>query len=334
MKTYAAVLASAVILCSVALEGQIHRLAEQNAEQIRILPRDKTVIVIPAGILEEHGPYLPTYTDGFWDHEMAEEIAKGVVRRSGWHVLLFPDIVLGSAGAESLAGKSSYPGSYTIRPAVLRAIYMDLATQFGEQGFRWIIVVANHGAPVNSVALDQAADFFHDTYGGDMVHLYGLKQVRDCCSASIASQLTQQGRDENGLGLHAGAGEHSTMLYFQPQLVQDGYLQAPSMTAHDMDEVFKLAISPGWPGYIGAPRLASASAGGIAAKQAAEGLVKMVLNILDGMNYQALPRFASPGDASSQQDKDSPYAKAIAVQQEWLKRHDAKSIYVDGETKP
>ena len=54
---------------------------------------------------------------------------------------------------------------------------MDLAWELGEQGFRWILVVHVHGAPLHIGALDEAGDYFHDTYGGRMVNLWGLLPV-------------------------------------------------------------------------------------------------------------------------------------------------------------
>ena len=55
---------------------------------------------------------------------------------------------------------------------------MDLATQLGEQGFKWIMRgVDVHGSPLHIAALDEAGDFFRDTYGGRMVNLWGLLPV-------------------------------------------------------------------------------------------------------------------------------------------------------------
>jgi hypothetical protein len=34
-----------------------------NTRQIQALDRQRTVVVIPGGILEEHGPYLSSYSD-------------------------------------------------------------------------------------------------------------------------------------------------------------------------------------------------------------------------------------------------------------------------------
>jgi len=44
---------------------------------------------------------------------------------------------------------------------------MDLATELGEQGFKNIFIIHGHGAPNHQRALDQASDFFNDTYQGN-----------------------------------------------------------------------------------------------------------------------------------------------------------------------
>ena len=52
-------------LLSRSAEAQVYRLAELNIDQIRMLDRQRTVILLPGGVLEEHGPYLPSFTDGY-----------------------------------------------------------------------------------------------------------------------------------------------------------------------------------------------------------------------------------------------------------------------------
>ena len=44
--------------------AQILNLQELNTEDVRSLDRQRTVVVMPGGVLEEHGPYLPAFTDG------------------------------------------------------------------------------------------------------------------------------------------------------------------------------------------------------------------------------------------------------------------------------
>jgi hypothetical protein len=36
--------------------ARVYQLAEMNTDQIRALDRERTVILIPGGIMEEHGP--------------------------------------------------------------------------------------------------------------------------------------------------------------------------------------------------------------------------------------------------------------------------------------
>ena len=55
-----------------------------NTEQIKGLDREKTVVILPDGILEEHGPYLPSFSDrqpqdgaGDWRHDPARGAQAG-----------------------------------------------------------------------------------------------------------------------------------------------------------------------------------------------------------------------------------------------------------------
>ena len=77
-----------------------------------------------------------------------------------------------SSGSNEIGGQYVFPGTYAVRPSTLRAIYMDLATELGDRA-SVDHVVHVHGSPMHIGALDQAGDFFHDTYGGRMVNLWG-----------------------------------------------------------------------------------------------------------------------------------------------------------------
>src|ERR1035441_8788804 len=177
------VLAGVMFLNPQVVAAQILKIGEMNTQQIQALDLPKTVVLIPGGILEEHGPYLPSYTDGYADDAYTRELAKAIVARPDWTVVLFPQIPLGNDPANTIGGKTVFPGSYPVRMATLRAIYMDLANELGDQGFRWIFLVHSHGAPNNHKALNQASDYFHDVYGGTLVHLFGLKPGFLCCGS-------------------------------------------------------------------------------------------------------------------------------------------------------
>ena|ERR1700756_785809 len=257
MKRYRGVSAAGVVLaCATFLDtqvaAQVLRIGEMNTRQIQALDLSRTVVLVPGGILEEHGPYLPSYTDGYADDAYTRELAKAIVARPGWTVVLFPQIPLGNDPANTIGGKTVFPGSYPVRMATLRAIYMDLATELGDQGFRWIFLVHNHGAPNNHKALNQASDYFHDVYGGTMVHLFGLKPVFLCCG-SKGKVLSGKQLAEEGFSVHAGADEQSQLLFLKPEFVPEGYRSAPSLTGANFADLVRIAKTEGWPGYFGAP---------------------------------------------------------------------------------
>jgi creatinine amidohydrolase/Fe(II)-dependent formamide hydrolase-like protein len=76
--------------------AQIYNVKEMNTEQIKAIDREKTAVILPEGILEEHGPYLPSFTDGYTAERRTEDLANAIVEKPGWKVLIFPLIPLGS----------------------------------------------------------------------------------------------------------------------------------------------------------------------------------------------------------------------------------------------
>jgi creatinine amidohydrolase/Fe(II)-dependent formamide hydrolase-like protein len=145
-----------LLLVAVPAAAQVLQVQDLNTRQIRELDRSRTAIILPGGILEEHGPYLPAFTDGYLSQRMAADVARAIAARPGWKALVFPQIPLGAEPYNHLGAKASFPGSYPVRSSTLRAIFMDIASEAGEQGFRWILVVHVHGAGLQNRALDQA----------------------------------------------------------------------------------------------------------------------------------------------------------------------------------
>jgi creatinine amidohydrolase/Fe(II)-dependent formamide hydrolase-like protein len=204
--------------------------------------------------------------------------------------------------------------------ATLRAIYMDLATELGDQGFRWIFLVHNHGAPNHHKALNQASDYFHDTYGGTMVHLFGLKPVFLCCGTKETA-LSTVARAEEGFTVHAGADEHSQLFFLRPDLIAPDFANAPSVTARNFEDLQRIATAEGWPGYFGAPAFATAAMGAQEFQRASERLIDVALQILDGLDPRGIPRYADemdPLNIAGEQGQLDYEATVEKRQSDWL----------------
>ncbi len=308
--------------------AQTYRAAEMNTEQLRALDREKTVVLLPGGILEEHGPYAPSFNDGYMNERLTRDLADAIVARPGWKVLIFPLIPLGTDGANYIGGKQVFPGSYTIRSSTLRAVFMDLATVLGEQGFRWIFIVHMHGAPNHHRALDQAADYFNDSYSGHMVHLNGLRYVMQAWEKA-QEYLTEEEQQENGVVNHASAAEQSVTLFLRPDLVPATYRSAPSYTGNTIEEIVQLAQAEDWPGYFGAPRLATADIGAQTWKAISSRWIEVALKILDGQDYREMQRWGDlaetlPAWAAIDKAALEYEERREAKQREWLKKRGLK----------
>jgi creatinine amidohydrolase/Fe(II)-dependent formamide hydrolase-like protein len=269
--------------------GRILRLAELTAEQIRALERDRTVVLMPGGILEQHGPFLPSFADGFVNEWMTDRLARAVAGRPGWTALVLPTVPLGTGGANEIGGHFSFPGTYAVRSSTLRDVFVDLASELGDQGFRWLFVVHMHGAPLHNRALDEAGDFFRDTYGGRMVHLLGLMPVFLAGGGGAPPDPAAP----PDLDVHAGAAETSDLLALRPDLVAPGYRTARPLRGGDWSELVRIASDPAWPGYLGAPSEATAERGRAALEEWARAAIDHMLRILDGADERSIPRYGT-----------------------------------------
>lgn len=300
-----------LLLTSGVAQAQVRRVADLNTRQIKALDHSKTVVILQGGMLEEHGPYLPAFTDGILSARLTTEVAEGIARKKpGWTVLIFPPISAGASGSNEIGRQYTFAGTYALRPSTLRAAFVDLASELGDQGFKWILVVHVHGSPLHIGALDDAGDFFHATYGGQMVNLWGLLPVLGGWGGAMSS-MTAAEKAADGLSLHGGMDEHSLMLYLRPELVARDFQQAPPISGKDYDSAFAVARRPGWPGYLGAPHLATVAWGEKIWRAFSAAAVKTSLEILDGKDPATYPRYLT-------------YLKTLPLYREWIDSTNAR----------
>jgi creatinine amidohydrolase/Fe(II)-dependent formamide hydrolase-like protein len=299
------------LLVTTAAEAQVLRAAELNTAQLRSLDRSKTVVFLLGGMMEEHGPYLPAFTDGILSERLlAEMLTAFAGRKPGWTALVFPPISIGASGYNEFGGHYTFPGTYAARPSTLRSLFMDLAEDIGEQGFRKLFVVHVHGSPHHIRALDDAGDYFRDTYGGQMVNVWGLLPVIGGWGRAVAA-LSAAVKQQEGASFHGGMDEHSLMLHLRPDLVAPGYRSAPIVTGAAPQASREIARRADWPGYLGSPRLATAEVGKRIWSEFAAAAVDHMLKIVDGADPRQFPRY---GDLM----RKNP------IFQEWIKTGEAR----------
>src|ERR1051325_844273 len=118
------------------------RLAERTWLEVRRLARDpRTVVLLPVGAVEQHGPHLPLSVDWLGAEELARRLAPHL-RRAGWKPLLAPRLPY---GASPLA--ADWPGTVSLSVATLRRVIVEVVRGLAAHGFRRIVITNYQADP-------------------------------------------------------------------------------------------------------------------------------------------------------------------------------------------
>jgi creatinine amidohydrolase len=165
---------------------------------------DTTLLVLPVGATEQHGPHLPTGTDFLCAEHIARHAAARATERI--RVVVAPTLPFGSSHHHLPFGATLSLGTETYY-----RVLVDLLESAIGGGFRRVFVLNGHGGnhelvqlAARDVALKQRASVAATswwTLAGD---------------ALVAGGAAQRGRVPG----HAGAFETALMLALQPDLVR------------------------------------------------------------------------------------------------------------------
>src|SRR6185503_6444156 len=129
----------------------VHLLEEMSMPALDALDRARTLVVLTASPLEEHGPHLPLGVDAFTARHFAREVAERLVAaRPGWSAVLAPTLYLGSFTLDGV-------GTVNVRQRVVRDALVDYGRSLARAGFRYVLVANGHAGPTHLAALDEAA---------------------------------------------------------------------------------------------------------------------------------------------------------------------------------
>lgn len=233
-----------------------------NYEQLSGLNRQQTVVFIPCGPLEQHGPHLPLGMDAFsaryFSERAIERLSEGALKK--WNFILYPTVFLG-------ADVLTHLGSVEVKPRTLRAVLSDVVGGLAKSGFKNIILVGAHGGPRHMVVLEEVAARARWRWRARVVSASARilpQMLTGEFVDRIVAHMTSHGEsvsEEEKAALkkdfHGGMLETSILLKAKPELVGDVYKKLEPAV---LDSIWKLRkdsgkkVSPGL-GYIGYPAL-------------------------------------------------------------------------------
>lgn len=172
--------------------------ADQSWPQLKDAIARDTLLLLPVGTVEEHGPHLPVSTDTVIATRVAQAIAEATAGDPP--LLVMPTVWTGYSSKEM----TRWPGTIRVQPETLIAMLGDVCASLVEMGFLKIVILDCHGH--HSGILNVVARKIADSHG---VYLAVTSPAR--MSAAAFRQIR---RSEQGGAIHAGEWETSLMLHF------------------------------------------------------------------------------------------------------------------------
>jgi len=308
--------------------SKIYKLEELNWPQIDALQRERTLVLLPVGMVEEHGPHLPVGTDTLGVLYEASRVARRVSEGlSDWNIVMLPSINYGHGGANLIGDMLVHPGTYGIRQSTLRSLVADVGGQLAQNGFKWIFVLNGHGAPTHGIAINEACDFISETFQVTMLHLTGLFRADAAIQARgekmKARYFSGAALSSIGMDVHAGVAETSEILAIRPDLVRSNYKTLPDRAGRTLGELREIATTRGWQGYLSSPSKATPAYGQAIKEWWIDGFTALILRAVRGedlLHHPRLPETIPPAVAPTL-DKALASERAFGVKFEnWLRQ--------------
>lgn len=180
------------------MTSRTHRFGELTWTEAQEAVADNPIILLPIGVLEQHGPHLPLDEDNIVAEFVADRVAAST------NTLVLPTLNYGHSPIFR-----NYAGTISLSSETLRRCIVDIVSELHRHGFRRFVLVNNNGG--NLAASGEAAFILHESLGITVAELYpwglGYGLMRD--------QYSDPDRDYG----HGGEPEMSAMLSMFPERI-------------------------------------------------------------------------------------------------------------------
>ena len=228
----------------------VHELAQLTWEEVRDLDRGRTLVVLPVGAIEAHGPHLPLDSDVVIATAMARAGAARLAAR-GHGVLILPALAYTAAQFGS-----DFHGTLSISGITVTALIVDLARSLTDQDFRLLVIANAHLDPEHLTALSEAVKLGR---ADSLVPII----FPDLTRKPWGSRLGEEFRSG---ACHAGQFESSIVLSEQPERVREHVRRSLTPNPRSLSDAIKdgkrtFREAGGARAYFGDPAAASAEEG-------------------------------------------------------------------------
>ena len=229
--------------------------------------KDKDVVILPVGSVEQHGPHLPLFTDTIISEGFSKLLADKI------NGIVMPSINYGYKSQPTSGGGPLFPGTIDLNGATLISLVQDIINELIKDGVKKIAVVNSHFE--NQAFLLEAIDLVSRSMPND------IKIVMMSWWDLITQETIDKVFDEvdfPGWALeHAAITETSLILKFAPEAVH-----MDRLIDEKIDEVPNYQVYPipkdlvPKSGLLSIGRTSSKEKGDLIVAEALEGMIKIV----------------------------------------------------------
>jgi creatinine amidohydrolase len=256
------------------------KLDEMSWVEVENLNKDKTIIFLPIGPVEEHGPHLPLGTDFFAARDIAELAAHYVTQQDNTvHTVVAPVIPVGCSRSTA-----DFPGTISVRGTTLARLLVDICTSLVRYGFRYMVIANHHLEPIHLKAILTAIQEVSSHHDASIIETAGI-----IAYSGLHTEETQNGL-AMGLDMkreiHADVRETSFVKYRYPHLIKGDIAQLPPVLI-DIDDAFRKGYSTfktmgAEEGYLGTPSKSTEEYGRLHLEEGARLTAALALKLLKG----------------------------------------------------
>ncbi len=239
----------------------MQRLAEIPFPEVeRIARTGRALVILPVGVVEEHGAHLPLGLDSF-AAEVYAEAAAPHLEEKGYEVAIAPTISYGVARAAI-----DFPGTLSLEPETLRALVVDIGRSLARHRLHRLVILNGHRDLSHMKALDEARAMLIEEKTAQVLCV-GFTNDPDLTAACYREGVPELSRsvrpDREG---HGGEWETSLALYSFPDLVKQKIAATLEPNFNYDVDAFRGETQDYWSlsggrGYFGSPQSGSAETG-------------------------------------------------------------------------
>jgi creatinine amidohydrolase len=230
------------------------------ADARRVAGTGRALVIVPVGVVEEHGPHLPLGLDSFAAETYAGTAAPHL-EEQGYEVVVAPTIGYGVARAAI-----DFPGTLSLEPATLKALIVDVGRSLARHGFARQVILNGHRDLQHMQALEDARAILVEEKSASVLctgFAHDPAVTAACYREGVRELYRSERPDREG---HGGESETSVALHAFPHLVKQEIIgQLTPNFDYDVaafrDETRDYGSLSGGRGYFGAPQAASAETG-------------------------------------------------------------------------